>query len=158
MLERCYNLEHQERQPTYKGCKVDERWHNFQNFAQWYEENYKESCVLDKDILVKGNKIYSFKNCCFVPQDINNLLIKANSIRGKYPIGVSLHKEGRFQVRLNIYGKRIYLGLFDTYQQAFQAYKITKEQYIKEMAEKWRYKITEPTYQALINYQVEITD
>jgi hypothetical protein len=33
-----------------------------------------------------------------------------------------------------------------------------KESYIKEIADKWKYKIADKVYQALYNYKVEITD
>jgi hypothetical protein len=157
MLGRGHYEKLQERRPTYKGCSVAEDWHNFQVFAEWFENNYKESYVLDKDILQKGNKIYSPETCCFVPQEINNLLIKYDSKRGKYPIGI--HKVGnRFKVQLSINGIQAHLGYFKTIEEAFEAYKTAKEIYIEEMADKWRGQITEPTYQALINYTVEITD
>ena len=42
MLERCYDEKYQLRKPTYKGCTVCEEWHNFQNFAEWYYNNYYE--------------------------------------------------------------------------------------------------------------------
>ena len=48
--------------------------------------------------------------------------------------------------------------LFDTEIEAFNYYKTNKENYIKELAEKWKSKIDERAYQALINYTVEITD
>ena len=63
MLGRCYDTKIQEKYPTYKDCKVDKNWHNFQNFAKWYYDNYYEvegeRMELDKDILFKHNKIYS---------------------------------------------------------------------------------------------------
>ena len=59
MLRRCYECKSLMRHPTYKDVTVCEEWHNFQNFAKWFEENYVEGWVLDKDILSKGNKIYS---------------------------------------------------------------------------------------------------
>jgi hypothetical protein len=96
MLERGYDNDYQKRHPTYKNITVYEEWHNFQNFAKWWEENYNSETMqgwnLDKDILVKDNKIYSPETCCFVPQEINLLLTKNNINRGKYPIGV--HKVG----------------------------------------------------------------
>ena len=157
MLERCYDDKFQKRQPTYIDCVVAEEWHNFQNFSEWFEENYTDGFQLDKDILSKGNKIYSPETCVFVPSQINSLFIKCNSVRGQFPIGVS--KQGdKFIVKLRINGKSRHLGVFDTVEEAFQAYKTAKEQHIKEMAEKWKDQISEPTYQALINYQVEITD
>ena len=157
MCDRCYSEKHQEKQPTYKDVSVCEEWHNFQVFAQWFEENWKphmEGWHLDKDILVKGNKIYSPETCCFLPVQINSLLVKRNSERGDYPIGVQ--KRGkRFRSCLNAIGQ---LGTFDTVEEAFLVHKLAKEQRIKVVADEWREKITEPTYIALINYKVEITD
>lgn len=49
-------------------------------------------------------------------------------------------------------------GLFDAEIEAFNYYKINKENYVKELAEKWESKIDERAYQALISYTVEITD
>lgn len=40
MLERCYSEKYLSKKPTYKGCSVDEDWHNFQNFASWFYEKY----------------------------------------------------------------------------------------------------------------------
>ena len=162
MLQRCYNKNFQEKQPTYKGCSVATEWHNFQNFAEWFEENYEphmEGFHFDKDILVKGNKIYSPETCCFIPFEIN-LLFTANNInRGKYPIGVSFFKDlKKFISACSINGTQKSLGYFDTPEEAFQAYKTAKEKHIKEVADKWKEQITEQTYQALYNYQVEITD
>lgn len=81
----------------------------------------------------------------------------SNLVRGDLPIGVFNHKN-RFIVRLRKNGKRVYLGLFDTPEEAFQAYKTAKEEYIKEVADKWREQIAESTYYAMYNYEVEITD
>ncbi len=161
MLGRCYSKLELKKNPTYIEVTVCEQWHNFQNFAQWHEENWKDhmdsSWDLDKDILFKGNKIYSPETCCFVPQEINNLLCKANSIRGKYPIGVK--KEGRrFEAKLYINNNPIHLGYFDTPEEAFQAYKTAKEAHIKEKADEWRPFIKPNVYEAMYNYQVEITD
>ena len=51
-----------------------------------------------------------------------------------------------------------YLGSFKTELEAFNAYKTAKEIYIKEQANKWKDKIDDRAYEALMNYQVEITD
>lgn len=161
MLLRCYNKKCQDRKLTYKNCLVDESWHNFQNFAQWYEENYKlymdTNWHLDKDIMVKGNKIYSANTCCLVPGEINSLFVKNNKSRGDYPIGVSKHK-GRIRATIKIKNESIHLGNFDTEEEAFQACKIAKEAHIKEKAEEWKDKVEDKVYQAMYNWVVEITD
>ena len=51
-----------------------------------------EGWQLDKDILIKGNKIYSPDTCCFVPSEINNLFVGCNKSRGSLPIGVTFNK------------------------------------------------------------------
>lgn len=159
MLKRCYDRKELEKHPSYKDVIVCEEWHNFQNFAKWFEENYNPETMdgwhLDKDILVKGNKIYSPETCTFVPHEISMLFRK---IKGnKYPTNIS--KKGKnFQVQLRKSNSNHYVGCFDSIEKAFQNSKIAKENHIKEMADKWCAKITKVCYQALYNYQVEITD
>jgi hypothetical protein len=158
MLSRCYTKKFISRYPTYINCSVDERWHNFQIFAEWFEENYREGFELDKDILVKGNKVYSPETCCFVPAEVNTILVKNDSRRGELPIGVS--KNGtKFQAHITASTSRpTSLGTYNTVNEAFSAYKNKKEEHIKNIANKWSSSIEEDVYKALINYQVEIYD
>lgn len=162
MNERCYDPKFHEKFPTYENCKVCKEWNNYQEFAKWDDENYyevgNEQMMLDKDILCKGNKIYSPNTCIYVPQFINSLFTKSNKSRGELPIGVT--KNGnRFVAQLNKgTGKPIYLGIYSTPKEAFQAYKIAKEKYIKEVAEEYKDKIPYRLYEALMNYKVEIDD
>lgn len=112
---------------------------------------------LDKDILIKGNKIYSAQNCELVPKKINLLFVKSNSSRGILPIGVK--KSGKkFRAKVMKNSVEEDLGTFDTPEEAFEAYKIAKQVHIKDMANKYKKEITNRCYQALINYKVEITD
>ena len=151
---------------SYLNVSVCDEWLNFQNFAEWFynqefyvakDENGKRY-DLDKDILVKGNKIYSPETCCFVPSEINCLFIRNKRFRGNLPIGVT--KRGkRFASRLSKgFGNRVFLGSFKTETEAFLAYKKAKELYLKELAEKYRNKVCNKTYLALINYEVDVDD
>ena len=85
MLRRCYGRK-QNRDGAYEGCVVKSNWHNFQNFAEWLDNHYYEvpnqKMCLDKDILHKGNKIYSDETCCFVHEKINTLFTKCDKYRG----------------------------------------------------------------------------
>jgi len=156
MLERCYSEKFRIKYPTYKDVTVCEKWHNFQNFAKWFEENYVEGFHLDKDILCKNCKIYSPETCCFVPQEINNLFTVRSNYRGDYPIGI-LKRGSMFHCRINK-TERIFIGSFHTVEEAFQAYKKAKESYIKEIANKYKLKIIEACYKVLINYKIKIND
>ena len=60
-------------------------------------------------------------------------------------------------VNLNI-GKPVRLGFYKTEIEAFNAYKQAKEAHIKNMANKWKGKIDNRAYDALMSYKVEITD
>lgn len=160
-LSRCYGEKSQEKQPTYKGVTVCEEWHNFQNYAKWYEENYNpefmEGWELDKDVLIKGNKIYSPDTCCFIPKEINTLFTKRQNKRGNYPIGV-IKKLNRFQAIMAESNSTVNLGSFKTSEEAFRAYKTAKEDYIKRVADKWKDLIDPRVYEAMYKYEVEITD
>ena len=167
MLQRCYDDKYQEKNPTYKECEVCTEWHNFQNFAHWYENNYyeieDEVMCLDKDILFKGNKIYSPETCVFVPQNINKLFTKSNKSRGDDPIGAHQLPSGNYEAYCNNgYGEKICLGTYSTKEEAFQVYKEYKEKYIKEVINSYEGIIPEPHYNrlrdAMYNYKVEIDD
>lgn len=162
MLSRCYDTRLQcSKHKSYIGCSVCDEWLTLSNFKVWAEapENgYYQGYHLDKDILVKGNKLYSPDTCCFVPTEINSLFTKTNSLRGQYPIGVTATPYNKFAAKVS--GARTYLGVFDTPKLAFLAYKNAKEQQIKVLAERYfkEGKITESVYNALMKYEVEITD
>ena len=163
MLKRCYDSKLHEKYPTYIGCKVVEEGHNFQNFAAWYEDNYYEiedqKICLDKDILIKGNKIYGPDTCVFVPQNINLLFVKSNAIRGDLPIGVYYDKQRRkYAARCKVNSQKRHIGYFDTLEEAFQAYKQFKENVIQSTADEYQYQIPEVLYDAMYNYRVEKDD
>lgn len=167
LLKRCFCEKYQKRKPTYKNATVSKEWLDFQNFAEWCGSqkffNAKDasgkSYQLDKDILVRGNKVYSPDTCCFIPSQINSLFSYVKSTKGKYPVGVSYVKgRGNFHAYYSNGGKRVNLGHYKTPEQAFSAYKFAKESHIKFMASLWKDRIDESVYQALINYEVHIDD
>lgn len=116
---------------------------------------------LDKDILCKGNKIYSSETCVFVPQYINMLFVKRDSMRGNLPIGVRFNKSNSDKyvaTGRNANNKLIHIGSFDSIDEAFSGYKLFKENIIKEVANKHKEQIPRRLYDAMINYKVEIND
>lgn len=90
MLERCYSKAYQETRPTYKGCSVCKEWLNFNVFSAWFNECYFDGAVLDKDIIVDGNKIYSPKNCKLVTLTDNNIKARAKIYQLISPEGISI--------------------------------------------------------------------
>ena len=120
--------------------------------------NKKIKYELDKDLLMESNKVYSPETCCFVPQEINKLFTKRDSKRGDYPIGVGKYRNNSYSAQITLNNSHKYIGTFNTPEEAFEAYKIAKENYIKELADKWRGLISSKVFEAMYNYKVEITD
>ena len=163
MLERCYSDTYKKKHPTYKDCECSENFKSYEYFYEWCHSQIgfsNQGWHLDKDLLTEGNKVYSENICVFIPSEINKVLVKREALRGEYLIGVSWHKKGKaFVATVNKNkGKREHLGSFTTEIEAFNAYKQAKESFIKEQANKWESQIDPRAYEALMNYEVEITD
>lgn len=159
LLHRCYNPEPQERRPTYIGCTVCDEWLTFSNFKQWFNDNYVDGYHLDKDIIHKGNKVYSPDNCCYVPARINTLIVSCNAVRGELPVGISQSGD-KYTVHIEGDKKQLYLGTYSSLELAFKVYKTVKEARIQDVAQDYYNQgaITERTYNALLNYIIEIDD
>lgn len=169
MLQRCYDEKKKEKQPSYKDVTCCEEWLNYENFYEWLhsQENFEKwfnekYWALDKDIIVKNNKIYSPETCCLVPQNVNSLFVKRKAERGKYPIGVTYRNYGYIAKCNNPFtGKKEEIGWHNTSEGAFTwGYKPYKENIIKQVAqiEHDKGNITDKCYNAMMNYIVEIDD
>ena len=163
MLERCYSTIFKKKCPTYEGCEVSDNFKSYEYFYEWCNNQIgfgNEGWQLDKDLLIKGNKVYSEDSCIFIPSEINLVLVKSDKKRGKHLIGVSWHERDKvFVARVNKNkGRSEWLGTFKTEIEAFKAYKQAKESFVKEQANKWKSQIDDRAYNALMNYTVNIKD
>lgn len=159
MMNRCYG---KNKKACYEGCTVCEEWKNdFEAFYGWVQENYYEvegeTMCLDKDILYKGNKVYSPNNCIFVPAHINNMLggiSKKNKKNAELPIGV-IQVGNRYKV--DVKGFR---NNYETPEEAFTEYKRHRESKIISVADEYieDNKIPYRLYEALCNYSIVMTD
>lgn len=159
MIRRCYSEKPSKNNRTYTDCIVNEDWHNFQNFAKWFHENYNPDIMqgwqLDKDILLQGNKEYSAENCCYVPIEINcifrvNSVFNVNAYKGVQP------KEGKFQTSIKKKGNKTYLGFFNTAEEAHEVYMKAKKEYLIEVSEKWRGILSDRVCDAIKNYDISL--
>lgn len=168
MLKRCFDKNLKSKHYTYQDVCCCEEWLFYENFYEWVhsQDNFEkwsigEKWSLDKDILLKGNKIYAPNTCCLIPQNVNKLFTKRNAHRGDLPIGVTRRKDKYIaQCDNPITNKKEHLGMHYTSKSAFQAYKKRKENIIKQVAE-FEYlngNITKQCYEAMLSYEVEITD
>ena len=77
MIKGCYKGMRSYDDESYFDCTVSEEWHNFQNFADWYERNkYEcgERLTIDKDIKKHSNREYSKDNCMLLSEKIKSFI------------------------------------------------------------------------------------
>lgn len=169
MLDRCFDDKTKNKYPAYKDATCSDEWLLFENFYEWLhgQENFDKwyngkMWAVDKDIIKKGNKIYSSDTCCLVPDNVNKLFIRQNKHHKELPIGVE-ESRGKFRSAQvpNINTKQMERSkLLGTQEEAFSVYKLHKESLIKQVAQEEfdAGNITNKCYDAMMNYEVEITD
>lgn len=125
MLARCYSTKYQAMFPTYNGCSTVVAWHRFSTFRAWMERQDWEDNVLDKDILISNNKIYSPETCVFVSPQTNTFILENPKKRGDYPVGVFYHtRDQKYVAKCQAVNsnKRKHLGYYDTPEEAHAAW------------------------------------
>lgn len=170
ILTRCYNPKLHASKEYYSDCEICKEWKYYWNFYDWVhkQSNFNkwingDNWAVDKDISIKNNKIYSPTTCFLVPQNVNNLLLKADRIRGELPVGVSFRKtDCTYEAQCNdpFEGRYITIGVYISPNKAFIAYKKYKENIIKKVAQN-EYQlgnITKECYDALIRREINIDD
>lgn len=157
MIERCYAEHLRHKHLAYIGCLMDDEWHNYQNLRRWYDDNFyqvgTERMHIDKDILFKDNNLYSPYTCLIVPQRINMIFMKKPKTRDNDLPNAIWRCVNGYSAAYN--GKS--LGVFKTLKEAVYAHDYNQRIHILKVAEEYKDKIPEKVYNALINYNKEIT-
>lgn len=152
------------RYSTYAGCSVEPAWENYDNYYSWAEtqvgflsrDGKGKLFNLDKDLLVKGNKLYSSETCVFIPHELNGFLLTQGNNRGLFPIGVSKSTtRGRFLARIRHSGRKHSLGTFTCPDEAHKVYCEAKESIAKELAVKYQGLVDQRVIDALNQFKVQ---
>ena len=155
MLDRCYYEKHKERNPSYYNTStVCNDWHNFQTFADWYEEHEyhigDERLHLDKDIKYPGNTVYSPQTCILVPQRINMMFVNKSNNRG-LPNGITKGTKG-YYVKYN----HEKLGVYPTIEDAYYVQTQKKKEAIIQLANEYKNIIPKYIYDIVVSYEFDI--
>ena len=153
MLQRCYSESYHLKTPTYKECSVCKEWLNFQNFAKWFDENYIESFAMDKDILIKNNKIYSPDTCCFIPKEINSVIAGNTNRNKKLPLGVQF-RNGKYLTLLTLNYKSKYYGSYVTIEEASNEIIKIKKLHIDNILNKYKNILSKSIINKIKNYNL----
>lgn len=156
MLKRCYTKYTGDKSNgLYDDITVCESWHNYQNFAKWFNNKIKIfednniTPKLDKDLL--GGKEYSPENCVILPNVINCSISESRKT-SKICHGVTI-VNSKFVASIMEDGVPIWLGTFSNLQDAFKAYIDSKEDRIRNLAKQYEYVLEDRAYNALINWK-----
>lgn len=146
-LQRSTSKELKELRPCYADVSICEEWLLFSNFRKWMIEQPWEGMQLDKDILIKGNRVYNPEACRFVPKRVNCMFTDSARIRGELPLGVTYKTCSHRILTDNIYvarcsngvkADRKYLGVYTTPLDAHRAWQENKKSVILETIEWWK--------------------
>ena len=159
LLRRCFpKSEHEKRQcQSYLNVKFYEPWLKFSNFKLWFDENYIEGYVLDKDLLSNGIKMYSPSTCCFIPKELNNILQTERKSSRKIGCSRFFNKsKGIFEPKMCVNGRTTSLGKCYSETEAIELYKKEKKKLIDKTAKYYFAKglISEKVYNSFLNYVV----
>lgn len=169
MNTRCYNDNYHEERPSYTECTICDEWLDEetgkQNFFDWCCENFyvidgEDTVQLDKDILIKGNKVYSPDTCIFAPKKINDMFGgSSKKSDNDLPKGVSRSKKtGKYKPLVYVEGRQVNVGMYDTPEKAWEVYACHRKCAIIAMADKYKGLIPDALYQAMMNWEISIDD
>jgi len=146
---------------AYSKVSVDERWLDYQNFADWFYEQdrqgwYVSGWELDKDMLSPvGGKIYSPNTCVFLPKELNNIFVRRPE-KSECCLGVNFNGK-KYQAVLRRGSLPRLSKCFYTEDEAFDYYKFHKEAYIEHLVNFYADKLPEKVIQFFSNYEVNKT-
>lgn len=134
--------------PSYSDVFVDDRIYEFDDFSKFILMNFDLRKVIslglkmDKDVLgrfTSGVKGYTPETISFIPHEMNVFLTISYSTNASGYAGVSWKKSRcKWVAQANMDGKRKYLGLFQTAEDASDAYIEAKYSRAKVIADRYR--------------------
>ena len=137
MIDRVYNSNKEcTRHQTYEGVTVCNEWLTFSNFKKWMELQNWEGKFLDKDLLSQTTpSTYCPESCAFISPRLNRLIARGFYPRKvPMPVGVewvrvsSTNPAGKFEVNIQVSGKKQYVGRYASISTAVLAYTLAKVQ------------------------------
>lgn len=157
MIRRCYSKVYQEKKPTYKKCSVSKKWLLHSNFNKWFRSEFVIGWQLDKDLL-GDSTMYSEETCCFLPAELNSLIVVKDKNDG-LPSGVYFKRShGKYVAQLSDYSLASrgsgHLCISDDVEHCFITYKSAKEAKVKHLAEKYKGQLSQRVYSTLLNFEV----
>ncbi|MDD3361548.1 MAG: hypothetical protein PHW34_07745 [Hespellia sp.] len=178
IYKRTHDIETKKWYPQYADATMYKPWEDDPELCIEYLESIYYDCdgeqmVVDKDLLVKGNKDYAPGKICWLPWTLNTMLsnskkhynAKYDRLKSELPYGVRFDEaKNKYYAQIlmdkalrdeNTECKTVKLRYRNTPEEAFLDYKKHKEAYIVMMTDKYIDKLPVEIYDALVDYEVE---
>lgn len=139
MLRRCCSEDFKKQNIVYADVEVCEEWLRFSSFRNWSVSRYADGMQLDKDILIRGNRLYSPQTCCYVPNYVNTIILTC-SRRSNMLIGATYKKSRARYSTPYVATSTIngHIGCFSTAEEAHRAWQVDRIQSIESVIERYR--------------------
>ncbi len=161
MKTRACNPNYKKNFPTYEGVTWSKNMADFQFFVPWCRRQVgfgNHGWVLDKDLVIKGNKVYHEAACVFIPHGINGFILNNHSSRRdkNLPVGVSWSEaRGKFRAGCSqLNGKNKTIGRYQNPTDAGVAYINFKNNLALDLAKIWKDKVDDRVIDTLLSYDV----
>lgn len=164
MKTRCYGENQRKQYSCYENCCICYEWlEDAKKFYNWADEHYytidnlpDSNIQLDKDILVPGNLVYSPDTCMFIPDKMNLFFKSLNKKSVFLPPGVRKLKNEKYQSEIGIEGKKKIIGIYNTVEEAQEAYKTEKIKECERIADYYKDMVPEKVTEAFLQWRQSI--
>jgi len=135
IISRCTDPKHKDYSDYGgRGIQIASEWlgeEGLKIFCEWAEKTYISESMLDRKDNDKKYRGYSSENCRWVNIFVSNDNRRPPKRKDDLPKGVYLHGR-KYQVEIHKGKKYIYLGTFDTPEEASKVYEISRKEWVKE--------------------------
>lgn len=126
---------------SYADCSISDGWKHYMDFYNWTNNRDWEGLRLDKDVLIRGNRIYSPDTCVYIPNSLNQLLKQPKKSDSDICMGVRyLHgykdSKDKFEAYSKYEQKYIYLGTYYSKEEAHAAWQQEKVTHFEKEIQK----------------------
>ncbi|MDF2784198.1 MAG: hypothetical protein K0S95_733 [Pantoea eucrina] len=138
LAQKSWNSIHQRagKAKSYEDVEICDEWYTFSIFYRWFAKNHEEGWVIDKDIIIEGNRIYSPETCLMVAPLLNSLFRRSSSKHGIK--GVYFDKRtSKYYAQIRIDGKTKQSGSSLDINYAHQHYVELRKKRLIELLERF---------------------
>jgi len=119
----------------FNNCEIHKDWLSLKLFSIDFKAMYRDGFCINKDLIVKSNRIYSRDACVFIPKNIHAWIYTKNR-GGVHSLTGVTSEDGVFIARIKCGEKNKKIGRFDSKFDAHKAWQKHKKLQAIELSRK----------------------